>query len=100
MISGMSISAMGIAPTRRASRYLQQLCQHMSQSCAVDFHLTAGRIALPLGEVELNAGDMALLVTCTPHRAADMGPMQRVVGDHLSRFALDDGVLALHWGRC
>ncbi len=96
----MTIIAMGIAPTRRASRYLQQLCQHMSDSCAVDFHPTAGRIALPLGQVELNAGDMALLVTCTPHQPGDLGRMQRVVGDHLSRMAPAEDALALHWGRC
>jgi hypothetical protein len=96
----MTASAMGLLPTSRASRYLQQLCLHMSDSCVVDFHPTAGRIALPLGEVELSAGDMALLVTCTPHQPDDLGHMQRMVGDHLSRFALEEDASGLHWGRC
>jgi hypothetical protein len=90
---------MGIAPTARASRYLQQVCKHWSHKFAVDFDTTAGRIALPLGEVELNAGDMALLVTCHPHTSADLARMQQVVGAHVDRFAHREAPLAWHWGQ-
>lgn len=95
-----TMTAMGIAPTVHASRYLQQLCQHWSGSCAVDFDPTAGHIALPLGQIDLSAGDMALLVTCTPHAPDDLHRMQRVVGDHLDRLASREGPLVWHWGRC
>jgi uncharacterized protein len=101
----MSISAMGIAPTSRASCYLKQLCLQWGEGVDVDVQPAAGqpiagRIALPLGRVELNAGDMALLITCTPHAAADLGFMQQEVNRHLSRLSRGEGTLALHWGRC
>ncbi|MDE1916191.1 MAG: DUF2218 domain-containing protein [Sphingomonadales bacterium] len=94
------VAAMGIAPTSRASTYLQQLCKGWGGDSRVDFHATAGRISLPLGEVELNAGDMALLVTCTSHVAGDLGFLQREVGARLTSVAGGEGAQPLYWGRC
>lgn len=98
-IGPMPVTVMGVAPTSRASSYLQQLCQGWGGDSHVDVHATAGRIRLPLGEVELNAGDMALLVTCTPHVAGDLGSLQREVGAHLTRVAGGEGAQPLFWGR-
>lgn len=86
-----------IVPTASASRYLQQLCKHWGHKFEVNFTPEAGRIALPLGMVDLTAGDEALTVQCTLAAGGDMGRMQQVVADHLNRFAHREGELVFDW---
>ncbi|MEP6870116.1 MAG: DUF2218 domain-containing protein, partial [Novosphingobium sp.] len=89
--------SMAVVPTASASRYLQQVCKHWSHKFDVKFDAQQGYIPLPMGSVDLSAGDMALTVTCTVAEGGDMSRMQRVVAEHLNRFAFREGELVFNW---
>ena len=86
-----------IVPTANASRYLQQLCKHWSHKMEVEFTPEAGRIAFPLGPVEMAASPETLSVRCTPNDPAETAKMQQVIADHLNRFAFKEGELVFDW---
>lgn len=86
-----------IVPTASASRYLQQLCKHWSHKFDVTFDAHQGRVPLPLGPVDLVADGTALTVTCTVAEGGDIERMQKVVADHLNRFAFREGELVFDW---
>ncbi|NBC35197.1 DUF2218 domain-containing protein [Novosphingobium sp. FSY-8] len=86
-----------IVPTDNASRYLQQLCKHWGHKFEVTFDPAQGRIAFPMGPIEMRAGDMALTVTLHPNPDTDVARMQQVVADHLNRFAHREGELVFAW---
>jgi hypothetical protein len=88
---------MAIVPTAHASRYLQQLCKHWSHKFAVTFDAHSGQVPLPMGPVDLAAGDMALIVSCEVAEGGDLARMQQVVAEHLNRFAHREGELEFHW---
>ncbi len=89
--------SMAIVPTTHASRYLQQLCKHWSHKFAVTFDAHSGHVPLPLGTVDLAAGDMALTVTCETTEGGDLERIQQVVAEHLNRFAHREGELSFQW---
>lgn len=75
------------APTKFASRYLQQLCKHWSHKFPVEFTPTRGQIDLPLGRCALEASENGLLVTLdgAPGEVS-LEKFQQVVVRHLGRF--------------
>ena len=83
--------------TTHASRYLQQLCKHFGRKVPTTFSQTAGQITFPFGTCELNASNSALAVTAngTPDTQAKL---ERVIGDHLTRFAFREAPV-LSWHR-
>ncbi len=86
-----------IVPTASASRYLQQLCKHWSHKFEVRVDAHQGHIALPFGPADLTATADALTITLTLAEDADVVRPQKVVEDHLNRFAFREGELEFHW---
>ncbi|MEQ9688707.1 MAG: DUF2218 domain-containing protein [Bauldia litoralis] len=72
--------------TDRASIYLQQLCKHFGHKVPVDFTPEAGRIELPFGTCTLRADGDTLSLDVTGG-AGDLDRLEKVIGDHLTRFA-------------
>ena len=93
----MNGQSRAIVTTTSAGRYLQQLCKHWSHKFEVTFDTAHGHIPLPLGTVDLNAGDDALTVTCAVPAGGDLDRLQQVVADHLNRFAFREGELQFDW---
>lgn len=71
----------------KASRYLQQLCKHFGRKVEVAFDERQGRVALPMGNCELEAADGSLVMRLSADNAQDIACLEQVVGNHLERFA-------------
>lgn len=80
--------------TANASRYLQQLCKHWGHRFAVEFDPASGSIDFGGGEMlSLTAGGETLTLTA---EAGDLSALERVVADHLQRFAFREE-LRIDW---
>ena len=75
-----------IVATKHASRYLQQLCKHFGHKVPTEYTENTGHIALPFGTCRLSASGDALTMT-VQSEFADLTRTERVIGDHLARFA-------------
>lgn len=85
--------------TVNSSRYLQQLCKHWSHKFAVHFDETAGEIILSDDQrVNLSSFSDRLIVTVTVSENEDIDSTQKVVADHISRFAFRE-TLDFNWLR-
>ncbi len=94
----MSETSIAHVPTASASRYLQQLCKHWSHKFAVSFDPARGVIPFGNGAVAtLDAGDDMLAVRIEAADADQLARMQRVVAEHLDRFAFREAPLAFEW---
>lgn len=83
--------------TASASRYLQQLCKHWSHKFEVTFDDSRGHISLPFGKLDLIASPEMLTVSITAPEDADFAQAQKVVEEHLNRFAFREGELIFDW---
>ncbi|MEM1428352.1 MAG: DUF2218 domain-containing protein [Pseudomonadota bacterium] len=72
--------------TKHANRYLQQLCTHFGHKVPVRFNGAHGRIDLPFGTCLLDAEGDALTMRLESAEA-EIGRLERVIGDHIARFA-------------
>lgn len=70
--------------TSRASIYLQQLCKHFGHKIPVEFTPETGRIDFPFGQCHLSAADDVLTLRVEGEEPARL---EKVMGDHLARFA-------------
>lgn len=83
--------------TENASRYLQQLCKHWSHRFAVEFTPAEGRIAFDQNtSVGLEATGSRLVVTIEAPGEADLPRLEKVVEEHIRRFAFREE-LAFEW---
>ena len=84
--------------TTNGSRYLQQLCKHWSHKMPVEFDAQEGKITFPNGTIATlaNAAD-TLDVTLDVPEGVDVVHMQKVVADHLDRFAYREAPLTFAW---
>ncbi len=71
-------------------RYLGQLCKHFGHRIPATHDETQGRIEFPGALCELQAEEGALVMRLTASDEAVMARMQKVVADHLLRFAFRD----------
>lgn len=70
----------------RASVYLQQMCKHFGHKVPVDFTAEQGRIELPFGTCKMAAqGDTLTMIV--EGEAEQIGKLEKVIGDHMARFA-------------
>ena len=92
----MTISTAHV-PTASASRYLQQLCKHWSHKFEVVFDTHHGVISLPMGTATLTAHEAVLDVKVETTDPAHLERMQRVVAEHLDRFAFREAPLLFNW---
>ncbi|MBU2983704.1 DUF2218 domain-containing protein [Lentibacter algarum] len=80
-------TAQGVADTKMASRYLQQLCKHWSHKAETAFDAEKGTIVFESGEsVSLKAAFDQLHVEVTTKDSAGLDPFCKVVAEHLERF--------------
>jgi hypothetical protein len=85
-------------PTRVASRYLGQLCQHFQHKIPVTLDEHHGRIEFPSGVCELEAptGSEALHIRLVGSDPAVLAVLEDVVARHLVRFAFREK-LEINW---
>ncbi|WP_170406830.1 aldolase/citrate lyase family protein [Ruegeria arenilitoris] len=82
------LTALGVAETAAASKYLQQLCKHWSHKAEVFFDETKGSVAFPDGDsVTLEANDNSLTITAATGPRGDLARWKDVIEAHLVRFA-------------
>lgn len=92
-------SSTATVATQSASRYLQQLCKHWSHRFTVTFDPTKGEIDFGGGQsVALSATEALLVVTVRDDDEAGLAELERVVADHLQRFAFRE-TLEFDWLR-
>ena len=85
-------------PTASASRYLQQVCKHWSHKFAVEFTPEKGRIPFTDGRVcDLEATADALTIRAQAPDAEALERLQRVVVEHVKRFAFREDLGELRW---
>ena len=82
--------------TVNASSYLRKLCQHWSHKFLVSFDAQHGTIDLAAGKCILDADDVALKVRLEMPPDGDQDRLQKVVEDHLQRFAFRE-TLVFAW---
>ncbi|HEV2507410.1 MAG TPA: DUF2218 domain-containing protein [Mesorhizobium sp.] len=82
--------------TEHASRYLQQLCKHWAHKFPVTFDPNHGEIELTIGKTVMDAGATALRIALTASDATQLEQLERVVEDHIKRFAFREE-LVFNW---
>lgn len=73
--------------TATPSRYLGQLCKHFGHRIPTSHDEARGRIEFTEALCELEAAEGVLVLRLTAADEAVMARMQKVVADHLLRFA-------------
>lgn len=91
----MSISNADVS-TEHASRYLQQLCKHWAHKFPVSFDPNHGEIELTIGKTVMDADATALRIGLTASDATQLEQLERVVEDHIKRFAFREE-LVFNW---
>ncbi len=82
--------------TENASSYLRKLCQHWSHKFLVSFDAQHGTIDLAVGKCILDAEENALKVRLELAAEGDVTQLQRVVEEHIKRFAFRE-TLVFDW---
>jgi hypothetical protein len=95
-MSDPQITATASAETASASRYLQQLCKHWAHKFPVEFTPSQGEIELPMGRCRLAAEDGRLTVTASAADPAGLERLEKVIIEHLQRFAFREQ-LQFNW---
>lgn len=81
-------SSIAIVATKNASRYLQQLCKHWGHRFTIIFNEHRGTIDFGDGQtVELAATEEILEITILDEQGTRLPELEKVVADHLLRFA-------------
>jgi uncharacterized protein len=86
--------------TASASRYLQQVCKHWSHKFAVEFTPEKGRIPFSDGRVcDLEATPGVLKMHAEAPDAEALERLQRVLVEHIKRFAFREELGDVQWTR-
>lgn len=91
------LRASATASTPLADRYLQQLCKHFGHKIPASAENGEGRIEFPFGVADLQASDTTLNLSVGAESLEDLKRMQKVVEDHLLRFAFREELSGLNW---
>jgi len=91
----MNISIAKVS-TEDGSSYLRKLCQHWSHKFLVSFDAKHGTIDLPACKCILDAEGTVLKVRLELADAGDEAQMQKVVEEHIKRFAFSE-TLVFDW---
>jgi hypothetical protein len=84
--------------TASASRYLQQVCKHWSHKFAVEFTPEKGHIPFNDRRVcDLEATPEALTMRAQAPDLEALERLQRVVVEHVKRFAFREEFGEVHW---
>lgn len=100
-------SSCALVPTDAAARYLQQLCKHWSHKLRVEHDEARGIVHFPHdARGAVWPGDALLTLDALPDALAvridatsvdQLEALQRVVAEHLDRFAFREGPLSFPW---
>lgn len=82
----------------KASRYLQQLCKHLSHKVDVEFDQRQGHVTSPMGTGNWEAADGALAMHVSADNTQDLVRLEQFVASHLERFAFREKP-KLTWAR-
>jgi uncharacterized protein len=86
--------------TASASRYLQQVCKHWSHKFAVEFTPEKGHIPFADGRVcDLEATPETLTMRAQAPDVEALERLQRVVVEHVKRFAFREDLGDVQWTR-
>ncbi|NRA98426.1 MAG: DUF2218 domain-containing protein [Rhodobacteraceae bacterium] len=83
--------------TPHAQKYLRQLAKHFAHKIPVTQSDNAAHLSFPFGACDLTASPAELCLTVTSE-FVDLPRAERVVGDHLSRFAFRENPI-IEWQR-
>jgi hypothetical protein len=86
--------------TPSASKYLQQLCKHWSHKFAVEFSAEKGRVPFAADRVcdfAATADTLTLRIEAADDES--LSRTERVVIDHLKRFAFREDLGSVNWNR-
>lgn len=83
--------------TENASRYLLQLCKHFAHKVTVDYTPETGTVSLPFGTCHLSANAEQLVLTGASD-TENLPRLERLLGDHLARFAFRENP-TIEWQR-
>ena len=79
--------------TDKAARYMSQLCKHFAHKIPATLDgATGGRIEFPFGVCALAAEQAALHLSVEAENVQDLSRMEKVIADHLQRFAFREPV--------
>lgn len=93
-------ASQAIIPTAAAGRYLQQLCKHWSHKFAVEFSPEHGVIPFDATRLcTLDASPERLALRIEAADDATLERTERVVIDHLKRFAFREELGEVKWER-
>jgi len=87
----------GTVATASGSRYLQQLCKHWSHRFPVEFDAEKGTVQMAAARVVMTATPAELRVDLEVDTPDDLPRMQKVVSEHLDRFAFREAPLPFVW---
>ena len=86
--------------TAHASRYLQQVCKHWSHKFAVEFTPERGRVPFAHDRVcRFEAEPQALAMHVEAPDEQTLVHLQKVVVDHVKRFAFREDLGEIDWVR-
>lgn len=87
-------------PTAAASKYLQQLCKHWSHKFAVEFTPEKGRVPFAPDRIcDFAATSDTLTLRIEAPDDETLARTERVVIDHLKRFAFREDLGNVQWSR-
>ena len=91
-------SSQARVPTASASRYLQQVCKHWGHKFAVEFTSEEGHIPFSDGRIcNLEATPDVLSLRAEAPDAEALEQLQRVVVEHVKRFAFREELGEVQW---
>ena len=74
-------------PSKKAQRYLAQLCKHFAHKVPVDWDETQAEVDFGFGNCRMTSGQDELHIICSARDEADLERVKYVLEDHLRRFA-------------
>lgn len=84
-------------PTANAARYMTQLCKHWAHRFEVTVEDRRGSVRFERGSATMTPGDQELVVTVRADDELTAMRLQRVMAEHLDRFAFREAPLTFNW---
>ncbi|WP_299408657.1 DUF2218 domain-containing protein [uncultured Roseobacter sp.] len=83
--------------TKKAPRYLQQLCKHFAHKVDVRYGPDTGQVDFPLAQADLTAHSDRLEFEVRAESRDGLERTKRILEDHITRFAFRENPKTLEW---